>query len=402
MKSIRLFSVALLLSSTLLGVTNVFASEPMAPNPSVEETPINAELTLNQNPTDPTPPTGSEGGTDESTGIDSLFGIAYAPGALSGRQKLEEQGTTTLNLVANGENVQNKHNVGVQDKTRAKDRNWHLTAQLEWTNDLQGYLDGATITATDGNLKMNDGKGNLSELTEGEVSMGLHAGIITISKNAPVEVMKANVGKTVNGVYNYQFTNPQLVIPNSEQVAAGSYSGNIVWNLTDALGGEQRTVTVKYVSSETGQEVHPAKTISGNQGEMYDVSTSEYKLDLTNQRCTLDMSRLPSNATGSFDSNPVVTYYYNVASLEVTNGGFENPVINAPTLCENVYYAQGYTSNQVPGWTGVNNRIELVKKLSDSNLHGAAYEGNQSGELNTSRYDSYYQDFDTIPGETIY
>lgn len=79
MKSIRLFSVALLISTTLLGVTNVFASEPMAPNPSVEETPINAELTLNQNPTAPTPPTGSEGGTDESTGIDSLFGIAYAP-----------------------------------------------------------------------------------------------------------------------------------------------------------------------------------------------------------------------------------------------------------------------------------------------------------------------------------
>lgn len=135
---------------------------------------------------------------------------------------------------------------------------------------------------------------------------------------------------------------------------------------------------------------------------MYDVSTSEYKLDLTNQRCTLDMSRLPSNATGSFDSNPVVTYYYNVVPLEVINGGFENPVMNAPTLCENVYYAQGYTSNQVPGWTGVNNRIELVKKLSDSNLRGAAYEGNQSGELNTNRYDSYYQDFDTIPGETIH
>lgn len=48
--------------------------------------------------------------------------------------------------------------------------------------------------------------------------------------------MKANAGKTVNGVYNYQFKNPKLVIPNSENVAAGTYSGNIVWNLSNALG----------------------------------------------------------------------------------------------------------------------------------------------------------------------
>jgi len=235
MKSIRLFGAILLSSTTLLGVGSVFATvlESTTFNLNSEETPINAKITLDQNPVAPIPPIAPEGGSDESTGINNLFGVAYAPGMLSGRGELQEQGTTIINLSANGKNSQNKHNVGVQDKTRGKDRNWHLTAQLEWVNDDQGYLDGTMITATNGNVRLNDGKGRLSEVTENEVSLGIQDEIITISKSAPVEIMKANVGKTVNGVYNYQFTNPQMVIPNSETVTAGLYSGNIIWNLVN-------------------------------------------------------------------------------------------------------------------------------------------------------------------------
>ncbi|RAV23689.1 hypothetical protein DQE84_19610, partial [Staphylococcus warneri] len=46
-------------------------------------------------------------------------------------------------------------------------------------------------------------------------------------------VMQSSVGKTMNGVYNYQFENPQLVIPEVSKVAAGTYSGNITWNLAN-------------------------------------------------------------------------------------------------------------------------------------------------------------------------
>lgn len=233
MKSIRLLGAALLASTTLLGAGQAFAavSEPQTPTPAEVRTPISAELTV-QAPTKPVPPTGpGEGGGDGVTDITGLFGIAYTPKALSGEGDLVEKGSSTIDL-SNNESTQGKYNVGVQDKTRAQDRNWSLKAQLEWTGDNGGYMTGATITATGGNVKLNT-KGVLSEITNGEVTIGDSATELTIEQGSQVVLMKANAGKTVNGVYNYQFTNPQLVIPNSENVAAGTYSGNIVWNLSN-------------------------------------------------------------------------------------------------------------------------------------------------------------------------
>ncbi|MBO1104238.1 hypothetical protein FQT01_02820 [Enterococcus faecalis] len=242
MKSIRLLGATLLASTTLLGTASAFAevSQPAEGNPSTDQTPISTELTVNQTPEKPEPPKEPDGGTDKPTEIEGLFGIAYAPGALSGQKQLSETGTTTVDLSNNtGSNTTNKHNVGVQDKTRAKDRNWSLKAQLEWTGDDQGYMEGATITATEGKVQLNDGKGSLSAVPEEAVTIGDNAATLTISKDSQVEIMKANTGKTVNGVYNYQFKDPKLVIPNSEMVATGSYTGNIVWNLSNVLDGDE-------------------------------------------------------------------------------------------------------------------------------------------------------------------
>ncbi|EJV06073.1 hypothetical protein HMPREF1334_02888 [Enterococcus faecalis ERV41] len=47
--------------------------------------------------------------------------------------------------------------------------------------------------------------------------------------------MAAQKGKTINGVYNYQFQEPKLVIPQSQNVTAGSYSGNINWTLSNVV-----------------------------------------------------------------------------------------------------------------------------------------------------------------------
>jgi len=233
MKSIRLLGATLLASTTLLGAASAFAapSKPSTPDPASAQTPISAELTVNQTPTPPVPPTGPEGGTDTETGITGLFGIAYAPNALKGTAELKEQGSTEVEL-ASENNTSKKYNVGVQDKTRAKDRNWKLSAQLEWTGDDQGYMNGATITATGGKVQLNNA-GALSELADAEVTTT--AAALTIGKDAPVDIMAAQKGKTVNGVYNYQFQEPKLVIPTSENVAAGTYSGNINWTLSNVV-----------------------------------------------------------------------------------------------------------------------------------------------------------------------
>lgn len=237
MKSIRLLGATLLASTTLLGSVGVFASDPTDPTPKTAETPITATLTVNTTPDKPTPPTGPEGGGDQGTDITGLFGIAYAPKPLSGNGTLVEDGATTIEL-SNADSTQGKYNVGVQDKTRAKDRAWSLKAQLSWEGDTNNYMAGSTITATEGNVKLNT-NGTLSPVTNSEVSIGDAATDLTIAQDAPVELMKANkenLNKTVNGVYNYQFKAPKLVIPNSASVPAGSYTGKITWTLSNALG----------------------------------------------------------------------------------------------------------------------------------------------------------------------
>lgn len=234
MKSIRLLGATLLASTTLLGSVGVFASEPTDPTPKKVNTPISATLTVNTTPDKPIPPIGPEGGGDQGTEITGLFGIAYAPKALSGSGALAEDGATTIEL-SNADSTQGKYNVGVQDKTRAKDRAWSLKAQLVWEGDDNNYMEGSTITASEGNVQLNT-DGTLSPVTENEVTIGASATNLTIGQDAPVELMKAITNKTVNGVYNYQFKAPKLVIPNSASVPAGSYTGNIEWTLSNALG----------------------------------------------------------------------------------------------------------------------------------------------------------------------
>lgn len=69
-------------------------------------------------------------------------------------------------------------------------------------------------------------------------------------------------------------------------------------------------VTVRYVDSQ-GDEIRPSQNISGNIGDDYDASTSAYKLIIDGY--TLDESKLPENATGTFNDQPQeVVYVYEI------------------------------------------------------------------------------------------
>lgn len=75
-------------------------------------------------------------------------------------------------------------------------------------------------------------------------------------------------------------------------------------------------VTIRYIDGD-GNTIHDAKTISGNVGDNYDASTSEYKLAIDGY--TLDQTQLPTNATGTLTDQPqTVTYVYEAEDATIT------------------------------------------------------------------------------------
>lgn len=75
-------------------------------------------------------------------------------------------------------------------------------------------------------------------------------------------------------------------------------------------------VTIRYIDGD-GNTIHDAKTISGNVGDNYDASTSEYKLAIDGY--TLDQTQLPTNATGALTDQPqTVTYVYEAEDATIT------------------------------------------------------------------------------------
>ncbi|MFS1046757.1 toxin Cry1Ac domain D-VI-related protein [Enterococcus faecium] len=143
------------------------------------------------------------------------------------KAQLQEAGTQKINLNSH-DSSNNKYNIGVKDKTRSDKHPWSLNTSLTWT-DTKNYVSGMYIETSMGTVKENvDGK--LEELQNDEVISSSTTLQIT---NTESEVMHAVDGKVLNGIYNYQFESPQLVISDTSRVPAGTYTGNINWNLSD-------------------------------------------------------------------------------------------------------------------------------------------------------------------------
>lgn len=63
-------------------------------------------------------------------------------------------------------------------------------------------MSGTTIKATGGSVQLSKA-GNLGALADTEVATA--AVDLTIGNQAPVEIMTAQKGKAINGIYNCQF-----------------------------------------------------------------------------------------------------------------------------------------------------------------------------------------------------
>lgn len=232
MKFIRL-GMAMFLPLLAINSSNrSFLASEILPDSAKEQTSIKSTLSLSDYFPTPIPPKVPEGGADQITNITGPFGIAYVPKAFSFNAILKEDGEQTIPLTKISDNI-TKFNVGVRDKTRKKDQNWELKASLSW-GDSGKELPGANIIAENGNVKENK-NGDLYLLVNDEVKP--LSSTLKIS-NVESTVMAAVKGKHLNGTYNYQFENPQLVLPEVHSVASGSYAGNIHWNLINSISGE--------------------------------------------------------------------------------------------------------------------------------------------------------------------
>lgn len=57
---------------------------------------------------------------------------------------------------------------------------------------------------------------------------------LQITSKAPVQFITSNSSSVKNDVYDYDFGNVQLVIPETQNTKVGSYQGNVEWNLITA------------------------------------------------------------------------------------------------------------------------------------------------------------------------
>lgn len=111
---------------------------------------------------------------------------------------------------------------------------WTLQAQLVWANNA---LPGSSIQTANGKgeIKKNTNTGSTDFQANDLVG---NDGTVTGEANVKIGTTLTPImtGQNVshNGVYDYDLGNVSLILENVNTIQAGSYTGNINWNLTSA------------------------------------------------------------------------------------------------------------------------------------------------------------------------
>lgn len=229
-----LVSTASVLGATLISSGAVFAASTGSANEQ-KQTPITTTLQAPANPVNPIPPQPDGPGQDNNSNntnnnVNGTFGIAYQPSGFTfATDNLSSTGEQVIQVTNNHTNA--TYNVGVKDMTH-DNKGWTLTAQLSWTTNS---IQGATIeTTNNGEVKKNINKDNNNFNNQTDlvpVTTGV-TGEANVSINGSTKtVMTGEKGTVHNAVYDYALGNVSLKIPETSVVSAGSYSGNVNWNL---------------------------------------------------------------------------------------------------------------------------------------------------------------------------
>lgn len=235
MKRIKtLVSTASLLGATLVSSGAVFAASTGGAA-TQETTPVQTTLQAPANPTNPTPPQpdGPNQGANtnnHNNNVNGTFGIAYQPSGFSfTTNTLNSTGTQSIPVT--NQHGSSTYNVGVKDMTHDT-KGWTLTAQLSWTGTS---IAGATIETTNntGTVKKNiNAGGDFNNSTDLIPATSGVTGTPNLSINSSSQnVMVGQAGTIHNAVYDYDLGNVSLKIPETSTVSAGTYSGNVNWNL---------------------------------------------------------------------------------------------------------------------------------------------------------------------------
>lgn len=245
-KHIALFGTTLLLGS-LLGGTGVLAEEDNhnTPNPASAQTTVQGSLDLSADGGfNPNPPSGNLN-TKNEVG-ESYFGISYQPNNFNIGTTVNLADTNEeQHIVMQGQTdspTKESFHVGVKDKTRSTNRGWILKAKLEQDIDQEGL--GISVKS---NTSMNSVKRNMNDGSEqfqdkdliNQIQKDGSSNEVTNTVNLEIttsdaEVMKAEDGKFVNGVYDLELPEVELYIPDASKVKAQKLNTKVIWTLTNA------------------------------------------------------------------------------------------------------------------------------------------------------------------------
>ncbi|EMF0615136.1 WxL domain-containing protein, partial [Enterococcus faecium] len=223
-------------------------SQSTIPNPSSESTPVTTILTVPHTDT-PKAPTASNNNNPTNKqvvveGENGNLGIAYYPESFKFSGQL---GNSSLQLSDSEDNnsLNSTYNIGITDNTHTHN-SWTLTAKLTWT---KGQLPGSTIKLSNSNgvvkQNKNNGTNNFqgSDLVDQDPKVVTGNSDVSIGESAQTIMSKPN--STIGiGTYDYQLAelgHLQLNIPNATSLQAGTYTGQVTWDLaivpgTDANG----------------------------------------------------------------------------------------------------------------------------------------------------------------------
>lgn len=159
----------------------------------------------------------------------SIYGIAYIPKAFTiPSTKLSDEATQTISI-----NSTNSYHVAVRDQ-RMTQGGWTLQAQLVWNNNA---LPGSSIQTANGKgeIKKNTNTGSTNFQANDLVGNdGTVTGKANVKIGATPSTIMTAQSVSHNGVYDYDLGNVSLVLENANTIQAGTYTGNINWNLTNA------------------------------------------------------------------------------------------------------------------------------------------------------------------------